>query len=152
LNSKIINAEQGLKVLGEWTFTFDDGTIIKQKNLVVESGLGFLATLFIGEHTSDFSMYLALGTGTTQATSGDTGLQAEAIRKTVTSKQNQANVVRLRAFFLATEANGDWKEFGIFVAGTDVLNSGILFNRLVTPISKASNQVMSVECRLTFLN
>ncbi len=116
----------------------------------MQSGLEFLAALFVGEQSPDTSIYIALGTGTQVASSTDDKLRAEGIRKVVTFRQRQLNVVRLRAFFMATEANGDWQEFGVFVAATDVQDSGTLFNRLVTPISKAGNQVMSIECRLTF--
>jgi hypothetical protein len=142
--------EPGIKIRGDWIFTYSDGTVIKRKNLVVQSGLEFLAALFVGEQSPDTPIFIALGTGTQAASSTDGKLRVEGIRKGVTFRQRQLNVVRLRAFFLAIEANGDWQEFGVFVAATDVTDSGILFNRLVTPISKASNQVMSIECRLTF--
>ncbi|GAB7389002.1 hypothetical protein BSNK01_28400 [Bacillaceae bacterium] len=139
-----------IAICGEWLFLFDDGTVIEKKNLITQAGLNFLASLFVGEQTNDIPFHLAIGTGTNPAAAGDTKLQAEAYRKDVSSKQREANMVRLRTFFLSNEANGNWSEFGIFLAGTDQANSGTLFNRLVTPISKTSNQVLTIEVRITF--
>lgn len=138
-----------IKVSGEWFFEYEDGTVIQKKNLVVLSGLSFLAALFIGEKTNDVPFHLAIGTGTTVAASTDTKLQAEAFRKLVSAKTRQANMIRLRTFLLSNEANGNWREFGIVLAGTEEIGSGQLFNRLVSPISKAANMALTIECRLT---
>lgn len=140
---------EGINIVGDWKFEYEDGTIIEEKNIVVLSGLSFLAALFIGEKPSSIPFHLAMGTGTTVAASTDTMLYEEAFRKPVSTKTRQANMVRLRTYLLSGEANGDWKEFGIVLAGTDQIGTGTLFNRLVTPISKASNMALTIECRLT---
>jgi len=139
-----------VKVTGEWFFIFDDGRVTRKKNLITQSGLNMLAALLINETTNDIPIHLALGTGTTAAAAGDTKLEAEGLRKAVSAKTRQANMVRLRTYFLASEANGDWQECGIFLAGTDQKDSGMLFNRLVTPVSKASNTALTIEVRLAF--
>lgn len=141
---------QGLSVFGEWDFIYEDGTVLTSKNLITQSGLNFLASLLINEQTNDVPFYLALGTGSTAAASGDSKLQTEVFRKILASKSRQGNMVRLRFFFQSAEANGNWTEFGVFAAGTALKDSGTMLNRLVTPISKADNTVLTIEVRLTF--
>jgi hypothetical protein len=145
---------EGLKVIGEWYFFLDDGKSVIQKckkNLVTNKGLEFLSSLLIGEQDKTFSVYLAMGSGKTPPQPGDAKLENETLRKIVSTKQRQGNMVRFRTFFLNTEANGQYEEFGIFVLGSDAKDSGTLFNRLCMPISKFSNQVLSVEARISFI-
>lgn len=147
-------AREGIKVSGEWLFYLDGKLVKREKNLLVQSGLNFLAALLIAEQTNSMSIHLALGTGTTAPAAGDTKLVAEGLinsRLTVSAKTRQANMVRLRTFILASEANSTWYEFGIFLAGTDAKDSGTLLNR-ITPtggISKTAQQVLTVEVRIT---
>lgn len=142
---------EGIHITGHWRFIYEDGTVIERKNLITQSGLNKLAALLINEGTNDIPFHLAIGTGTNAASAGDTKLQTESLRKLVSAKTRQANMVRLRTFFLSNEANGNWNEFGIFLAGTDQKDSGKLLNRLVSPISKASNTVLTIEVRITFV-
>lgn len=137
-------------IVGHWTFTYDDGTIIEDKNLITQSGLNWFASLFINETTNDVPFYIALGTGTTAAASTDVKLQSEVFRKLIASKSRQNNMVRLRMFLLQSEANGNWTEMGVFAAGTDNKDSGTMINHLVSPVSKAYNQLLTVECKLYF--
>jgi len=145
---------EAIHVTGEWLFYLDGQLIRREKNLIVQSGLNFLAQLLIRENgqTNDIPIHLSLGTGTTAPAAGDTKLVAEGLRKQVSAKTRQANMVRLRTYFLPNEANSTWYEFGIFLAGTDAANTGTLLNRIVPSggISKASNQTLTVEVRLTF--
>lgn len=144
-----------IKIKGEWIFTLDDGTkkIEKfEKNLLVQSGLNFLAALLINEETNAMSIYCAYGTGTTAAASGDTTLEAEGGRLAITSKSRLANVAKLRTFFTTAQANGTWTEWGIFLAGTSQADSGTLLNRVLPSggIAKTSSTVLTVEVRITF--
>lgn len=142
----------GIKVTGEWLFYLDGQLVRRAKNLITQAGLNFIAGLLAGSQNANIPIFLGLGTGTTAPAAGDTTLVAEQLRKEVSTKQQQANMVRIRTFFLSSEANGTWREFGLFLSGTDVKDSGTLFNRLVPPggISKAANQVLSIEVRITF--
>jgi hypothetical protein len=146
------SVDEGIKVFGEWLFYLDGLLVRREKNLIVQSGLNFLAALLIGEQASDVPVHLALGMGTAAPLAGDTKLVAESLRKRVSAKTRQANMVRFRTYFLPIEANQTWQEFGIFLAGTDVPNTGTLLNRVVPSggISKASNQTLTVEVRITF--
>lgn len=147
-----VTTEEAIVITGEWLFYLDGQLVKREKNLIVQSGLNFLAALLTGEQVSDVPIYLALGTGTTAPAATDIKLVAEGLRKAISAKTRQANLVRLRTFFTAQEANQVWYEFGIFLAGTANKDSGTLLNR-ITPtggISKSSQQVLTIECRLTF--
>lgn len=139
-----------IKITGEWTFAFEDGRTEQHHNLIVQSGLVHLAALFIGQKPSTLPVYLSVGTGTTEAVSGDTKLQAEAYRKISTTKNQNSNMVILRFFLPEGEAVGDWQEWGIIVGGTEVLGTGTLFNRLVKPITKSSTGHLTIEVKITF--
>ncbi len=139
-------------VSGTWIFEWPDETRRIEKNLITQSGLEALAALFIGELPQSSAMYLALGTGTTAAASGDKKLQAEGYRKRLTSKTRELNEVRLRFFLTTSEANGEWSELGVMLAATGVKDSGTMLNRILPPggIRKASNQTLTVEVRIKF--
>ena len=140
------------KVSGYWTFTYSDGTVKTEKNLITQSGLNAMAALFIGEIPADSTIYLAMGTGTVAAITGDSALGTEGFRKILTSKTRNLNEVRLRFFMMSSEGVGNWSEAGVFIAGTAQSGSGQLLNRILPTggISKASNQVMTIEVRIPF--
>jgi len=145
---------EGIKVSGEWDFIFSDlqGNEIERitkKNMITQSGLNFIASLIVNQYTNDIPFYLALGKGQTVATRQDTKLENEQFRKIIASKNRQGSMIRLRFFFMQGEANGDWEEYGVFAAGTENNGSGEMLNRLVVPVSKAGNTVLTIEVRLT---
>ena len=142
-----------IAITGEWLFYLDGRLVKREKNLIVQAGLNFLAQLLIRENgqTNDIPFHLALGTGTTAPAATDIKLVTEGLRKAVSAKTRQANMARLRTFFLPSEANATWYEFGIFLAGTATKDSGTMLNRIVPTggISKSAQQVLTIECRLT---
>jgi len=149
--------KENIGVSGTWLFAWrgKDGNILESReehNLITQSGLNSLASLFIGELAQSSAIYLALGTGETAAASGDKKLEAEGYRKILTSKTRELNEVRLRFFLTTTEANGEWSEMGVFLAGTDIKDSGTMLNRILPTggIRKASNQTLTVEVRIKF--
>lgn len=141
-----------IKISGEWSFYANGKLICKEKNLIVASGLNYLAGLLINETTNDIPIYLAYGTGTTAAASGDSKLETEGGRKIITSATRAGAVAKLRTFFITTEAIGTWTEFGIFLSGTTATDSGVLLNRILPTggISKTAVTVLTVEARITF--
>jgi hypothetical protein len=149
--------KENIGVSGTWLFTWrdEDGNILETReehNLITQSGLEALAALFIGELPQSNAMYLALGTGETEAASGDKKLEMEGFRKALTSKTRDLNEVRLRFFLTTSEAIGEWAEMGVFLAGTDMPDSGKMLNRILPSggIRKASNQTLTVEVRIKF--
>jgi len=148
---------ENIGVSGHWLFTWQDeaGNVIAtraEKNLITQSGLEALAALFTGELPQTAAMYLALGTGTTGAASGDKKLQTEGFRKILTSKSRELDEVRLRFFLLTSQANGEWSELGVMLAGTEMKDSGQMLDRILPSggIRKASNQTLTVEVRIKF--
>ena len=146
------NLDDSIKVTGEWLFYLDGVMVKREKNLIVGAGLNYLASLLVNENTNDMSIYLAYGTGNTPAAAGDTKLQTEGGRKIVSTKTRSGAVAKLRTFFITTEANGTWTEFGIFLAGTTVADSGTLLNRILPTggIAKTASTVLTIEVRITF--
>jgi hypothetical protein len=152
LERGLLNMKENIGVSGTWLFEWSDGTRRIEKNKITQSGLNALAALFIGELPQSNAMYLALGTGTTASASGNTKLQVEGYRKILTSMTRELNEVRLRFFLLTGEANGEWSEMGVMLAGTEMKDSGLNLNRILPPggIRKASNQTLTVEVRIKF--
>lgn len=144
--------KENIGVSGTWIFTWSDGTRRIEKNLITQSGLEAIAALFIGELPQSNAVYLALGTGETEAASGDKKLETEGFRKALTSKTRELNEVRLRFFLLTHEANGEWSEMGVMLAGTEMKDSGQMLNRILPSggIRKASNQTLTIEVRIEF--
>lgn len=135
---------------GEWYF-YENGILVKRAhNKIVQSGIDLLAALFIAERQNSLPFHLAIGKGNTPAAATDTKLQSEAFRKEVSAKQRLGSTVSIRTQFFPAEANGDFHEFGIFIAGTGEAGSGTLFSRLVTPYSKTSNAVLTIEVKISF--
>ncbi len=146
-----VRQEETAKLYGEWLFYLDGKLVKREKNLLVQAGLNFLAAILANQRTNDVPVHCLLGTGTTAPAATDTKLQNEVLRKAVSAKQVQANLIRFRTFWLANEANGTWTEFGLAFAGTDQKDSGVLFSRLVPTggLSKTSNTVLTIETRIT---
>jgi hypothetical protein len=157
LERGLLNMKENIGVSGAWLFVWrgKDGNILETReehNLITQSGLNSLSALFIGEIPQENAIYLAMGTGATGAITGDKKLAAEGFRKILTSKTRELNEVRLRFFLLTGEANGEWSEMGVFLAGTEMKDSGLNLNRILPPggIRKASNQTLTVEVRIKF--
>lgn len=142
---------EAFKVIGEWHFYINEELIKKEKNLLVQSGLNFLAALLVAEQANDISIHLALGVGSAAAAAGDTILQSETLRKVISAKSRSANVARFRTFFLASEALGTFQEYGIFLASSDAKDSGTLLNRIVTPLSHSAGQALTIEVKVNFV-
>jgi len=152
-----LDIKENVGVSGTWLFVWrdKDGNILETReehNLITQSGLEALAALFIGELPQSNAIFLALGTGETAAASGDKKLEAEGFRKALTSKTRNLNEVRLRFFLTTSEAIGEWSEMGVFLAGTEMKDSGWNLNRILPSggIRKASNQTLTVEVRIKF--
>jgi hypothetical protein len=152
LERGLLNMKENIGVSGTWIFEWSDGTRRIEKNKITQSGLEALAALFIGELPQENAIYLAMGTGATEAITGDKKLAAEGYRKILTSKTRNLNEVRLRFFLTTGEAIGEWAEMGVFLAGTEMKDSGLNLNRILPPggIRKASNQTLTIEVRLRF--
>ena len=91
--------------------------------------------------------YFAFGTDSTPATSSDTQLGAETLRKQVTNiTQTSPSTVRSIVSLGTQEGNFYIKEIGVFVGpnATGEANTGTLLSRVVVDIDKNSNLVVNV--------
>jgi len=92
-----------------------DGKVIDKehvKNLIVNAGKERVAKLLNGESSTEFG-YLAIGTGTTSPTAGDTALETEVARASAT-KGYEANY---KATWEKTFSFGSGEEYDITEAG-----------------------------------
>ena len=85
------------------------------KNLVVTTGLGFIASR-MKEATADAMSQMAIGTGTTAAAAGQTALVNEAARQALTSTTVSSNTVEYVAAFAAGTGTGAITEAGVLNA------------------------------------
>lgn len=152
---------QKVKIVGivvDWLLRFEDMSIERgwvlgpYRNKVVQGGLENLADLIIGGVPSETAAaHIVIGSNSAPAQSDDDLSDiGEVARKALASKSRQGATARLRAFFLADEANGDHQCLGLVARSTDVAGTGTLLSRLVQPFSKDSNTVLTVEVRWTF--
>lgn len=159
---KHVAQNEYISITGEWTITTTTinpttGLPInrsrkKLKNRITNGGLANMAALLIGEYPSETgSMHIVIGSNAIPAQDNDTiTSMGEVLRKPIVSKSRTGSTARLRAFLLNTEGNGDHKCLGVVARSTDVAGTGELINRLAQQFSKASNQVLTIECKIIF--
>ena len=82
--------------------------------------------------------HLALGTGTTAATSADTKLATEIYRKAYTAKTQGLASFQTKVIIAPADAVGYIKEIGLFANGTDTADSGTLLSRLLIDKQKTA--------------
>lgn len=107
---------------GFWTMSLygPDGVLKTQiagTNVVTTVGKDFVASFLVSAAAaaSTFTCkYVAVGTGTTPETAGDTVLGSEVVRTTATVTHNGAGVYQLIASFGTNSATGAITEYGIF--------------------------------------
>jgi hypothetical protein len=113
-------------------------------NLVVTSGKTFIAARMVGTPTA--MSHMALGTGTTAAAVGDTALQTELTRVTLSSATSTGAVTTYLAAFAAGVGTGAITEAGILNASS----AGTLLCRTVFPVvNKGADDTMSITWTIT---
>lgn len=114
-------------------------------NLVVTVGKNFIASRMIGT-SDDVMSHMAIGTGTTTPTAGDTTLEAQAGRVGLTSSVRTNNNVAYVATFPPGTGVGEITEAGIFNDGT----AGILLCRTTFGvITKAAADTLGITWTVT---
>jgi len=119
------------------------------KNLVVNTGLAYIASRMVGTSKSVMS-HMALGSGTTAAAAGQTDLVSmlgsrEALDSTTISGTNSEKVVYVSSFE-AGDATGAVTEAGIFNASTA---GDMLCRTVFSVVNKAADDTMSVTWTIT---
>ena len=144
-NEKIV-ATGKLKIV----VTAPDGTVKHEqevKNLVVTTGLGFIASRMAGTSANVMS-HMAIGTGSTAAAAGNTTLGTESARVALTSTTpTGAAVAYVASFPAGTPASlTAITEAGIFNASS----SGTMLCRTVfAVVNKDVNDTMSITWTVT---
>jgi hypothetical protein len=123
-----------------------------KKNIVVDSGLNFLAAILCNtaSESSKYVTHFAIGTDNTAATAGDTALGTETFRKAISSALDDANVANISTFLGASEANFTWQEWGHFIDGTATTDSGTMLSHHIASQVKAAPNTVTVDSTYTF--
>jgi hypothetical protein len=142
--------QDSIKVTGNLkvVLTGPDGQIKDEqefKNLVVTTGKAFIASRM--KDTSDTAMsHMAIGSGTTAAAVGDTALETELGRVSLTSTTVTNNSVAYVATFPAGTGTGAVTEAGILNASS----SGTLLCRTVfSVINKGAADTLGITWTVT---
>lgn len=145
---------ENLKLSGQLNIVLKDkaGNVKDQrelKNLVVNSGLAYIASRMTGTAKSVMS-HMALGSGTASPAAGDTDLGSilgarEALDSTTISGTNDEKVVYVSSFE-AGDATGAVTEAGIFNAST---GGDMLCRTTFDVVNKAADDTMSVTWTIT---
>ena len=142
---------EDLKVKGNLDIVLRDktGKIKKKKkykNLVVTTGLGFIASR-MKDATAGVMSHVGLGSGTTAAAAGQTELvSALGSREAIDSSVVSGNSIAYSTVFEAGDGTGAVTEAGIFNASS----SGTMLCRTVFPVlNKAVGDTMSVTWTIT---
>ena len=154
---------QSVQAVGVWTFEIRDSKTKKLKkrevvkNIVPTVARTAMARQLAGNNSTEMQgTYVALGTGTTTPTNGDTTLETETYRKALSSGINSNNIASLTGFFTAAEVSGTFREAAIFGDGADSTASGsadtgIMYSRVAINITKSATETLTITWQLTFV-
>lgn len=127
----------------------------KKRELVVENitttvGRSVLAQRLGGDTTYTGTVnYTALGSDNTAPVVGDSTLGTEVYRKALSSGTDANNIAYLETFFTASETTGTYEEYGMFIDGTGSADTGQLFNRFTSTITKSGTETLNVQSVIT---
>lgn len=144
--------EDTLKLTGRINFKlFDaDGRLKEERainNVVVTVGKNYLATWLTAATQADYFMrYLALGTGVTAATAGDTALQTELSTRVAGTLTPTSNIWQNQATFGAGVDTGAITESGIFSASS---GGTMLARQTFAAINKGAGDSLQVTWQIT---
>jgi len=130
--------------------------LFKTQEMVVENvtttiGRSVLAQRLSGDTTYTGTVnYTALGDDNTAPVVGDATLGNEVYRKGLSSGTDSSNIAYLETFFTASETSGTYEEYGMFIDGSGVADSGQLFNRFTATVVKSVTETLNVQSIITF--
>lgn len=143
-------AQEQLKITGRLKIEVfnPDGSLKELReidNLVVTAGKGFIASRMVGTSAAVMS-HMAVGTGTTSPVVGNTTLETEAARVSLTSGTASGAVATYAATFGAGTGTGALTEAGILNAGS----GGTMLCRTVFPVvNKGAADGMTITWTVT---
>ena len=139
------NVNDDLKLKGKLTIALNDEVVQEVDNLVVTAGKGYVASRMKDASATAMS-HMAIGSGTTNPAAGDTALETELGRVSLTSTSVSGAVVTYVATFAAGTGTGAVTEAGILNASS----SGTLLCRTeFNVVNKGSSDSMTVTWTVT---
>lgn len=116
------------------------------ENQIVMTGRSVFAMLLNAETTYTGAVnWGALGTSATAISDAQTTLVAEAKRKGIATRSRTNDSVSFRFFFSKADTSGTFQEFGTFIDGTSTVDTGQMFNRVLTGgWTKSSSESLTV--------
>lgn len=124
-----------------------DGSVESQEihNLVVDTGLAFIVSR-MKDASATAMTHMAIGSGSTAAAAGNTGLGTELGRVALTSTTPSANTIQYVASFPAGTGTGSVQEAGILNAAS----GGTMLCRTVFGlVTKAAGDSMTITWTVT---
>ncbi len=114
--------------------------------LILDGGLAEILNRALGL-AANGPLYIAVGSGNTPPTGGETALQSEIARASVAIRGVVGGEATLRAFFNTAQANGSIGESGLVTAAS----GGVLVEKGVEnpPLTKVNTQELIVEKVIT---
>jgi hypothetical protein len=135
-----------INLVGEVQILKNGEVVLEKKNLIVQVGKNFLASAVINSSTSPF-VGMAIGTGTTAASTSDTTLQTEIARAAFTTSSVSTNVVSLSNTYAAGTGTGSISEAGIF---TNATSGGTMLSHVVfSAIGKGALDTLTINWTIT---
>lgn len=139
----------------EYKKLIEEGIILsyhKDNNLIVTVGLTVLSQRLSGDFSNTGEVnYGALGDDATAPVLADIALGNENFRKAISSAAYSTNIAYLDFFFAAGEGTGTIEEFGNFIDGTGVVDSGVMWSHILTgTIVKSAIESLFISCQYTF--
>ena len=120
------------------------------ENITTTNGRATFAQRLGGDTTyTGIVNYTALGDDNTAPVIGDATLGNEVYRKALSSGTDASNVAYLETFFSATETSGTYEEYGMFIDGTGSADTGVLFNRFTSTVTKTLTETLNVQSIIT---
>jgi hypothetical protein len=135
-----------INLVGEIKVLLNNKVVLEKKNLIVQVGKNFLASAVINSSASPFNA-MAIGTGTTAASTADTALQTEVARAAFTTGTVSTNVVSLSNTYVAGTGTGAITEAGIFNNAT---SGGTMLSHVVfSAINKGAADTLTINWTIT---
>ena len=135
-----------INLVGEVEVLLNGEVAFEKKNLIVQVGKNFLASAVINSSTSPF-VAMAIGTGTTAASTSDTTLQTEVARAAFTSSSVTTNVVSLTNTYAAGTGTGAITEAGIF---NNASSGGTMLSHVVfSAVNKGTLDTLTINWTIT---
>lgn len=138
--------KDAINLVGKVEVLLNNKVVLEKNNLIVQVGKNFLASAVINSSASPF-VGMAIGTGTTAASTSDTTLQTEVARAAFTSSSVSTNVVSLSNTYAAGTGTGAITEAGIF---NNASSGGTMLSHVVfSAINKGSSDTLTINWTIT---